>query len=72
MVIVGEMNKEILQQNLGLKHRQHFIKSYLNPAIKEGYIELTVPDKPKSVLQKYRLTEKGLKLKQELENKNNK
>ena len=71
MVIVGEMNREILQQNLGLKHRQHFIKNYLNPAIKEGYIELTVPDKPKSVLQKYRLTEKGLKLKQELKNKNN-
>jgi hypothetical protein len=56
---------------LTIKNRDYFRTEYLNPAIKEGYIELTIPDKPKSVLQKYRLTEKGLKLKQELENKNN-
>ena len=32
---------------------------YLEPALAEGLVELTIPDKPKSRLQRYRLTEKG-------------
>ncbi len=48
-----------LQGKLGFKDREHFGKSYLLPALKDGFIEMTIPDKPKSRLQKYRLTEKG-------------
>jgi ATP-dependent DNA helicase RecG len=44
---------------LGLKHAEHFRKTYLLPAIKAGFVEMTRPDKPKSRLQKYRLTEIG-------------
>ena len=34
-------------------------KLYIKPALKSGLIELTVPDKPKTPKQQYRLTEKG-------------
>jgi len=48
-----------LQNAAGLKHRVHFLKSYLNPMLQQGLIERTIPDKPRSRLQRYRLTEKG-------------
>ena len=52
---------------LDLKHREYFRDTYLLPAIEEGYIELTIPDKPNSPNQKYRLTEKGQLLKTKLQ-----
>lgn len=39
--------------------RTKFRNKYINPLIAEGVLEMTVPDKPNSRLQKYRLTEKG-------------
>ncbi len=44
---------------LGLKDRMLFSKEYLTHAMAEGYIEMTIPEKPSGRLQKYRLTEKG-------------
>lgn len=55
---------------LELKHLPNFRKNYLHPALEANYIEMTLPDKPKSSNQQYRLTEKGLTLKQELSEKN--
>jgi len=57
--ITGEMAGRDLQERLGLKHREHFRHTYLTPALAAGLIERTVPDKPMSRLQRYRLTEKG-------------
>ncbi len=42
---------------LGLVHRASFQKNYLNPALEAGLIQRTIPDKPKSPLQRYRLGE---------------
>ncbi len=39
--------------------RTKFRKKYLNPLIGEGLLEMTIPDKPQSSLQRYRLTAKG-------------
>jgi ATP-dependent DNA helicase RecG len=39
--------------------RTKFRHYVLSPLLTEGLIEMTVPDKPTSSLQKYRLTEKG-------------
>ena len=55
-----------LMFELGLKHRPTFLYSYLQPALELGYIEMTLPDKPNSSLQKYRLTPHGLVVKQNL------
>ena len=46
--------KEILGR-LELKHRPTLINNYLRPALKLGLIEMTVPDKPNSSKQKYRI-----------------
>ena len=48
-----------LRAVLKLKHRPTFRANYLHPALSEKLIEYTIPDKPNSRLQKYRLTKKG-------------
>lgn len=47
-------NTTQLMQRLWLSHRPTFRKNYLNPALKNGLIEMTIPDKPNSKNQKYR------------------
>jgi ATP-dependent DNA helicase RecG len=55
----GAMSRLEIQAALNLKHEDHFRAAYLVPALQTGLIEMTIPDKPKSRLQKYRLTKKG-------------
>lgn len=43
-----------LMERVGLKHRPTFRKNYLLPAIENGYLEMTIPDKPNSSKQRYR------------------
>ena len=50
-----------IQELLGLRHRETFADNYLRPLLECGWLERTIPDKPNSRLQKYRLTEKGRK-----------
>jgi ATP-dependent DNA helicase RecG len=54
----GNTTLEILYL-LKLKDRIGVMRNYIQPALKLGLIEMTIPDKPNSRLQKYRLTEKG-------------
>lgn len=51
----GDYTLAELMQLVGLTHRATFQKNYLNPAIEADLIERTIPDKPKSPKQKYRL-----------------
>jgi Fic family protein len=46
-------------KRLKLSHRPTFRANYLTPALAAGLIEYTIPEKPQSRLQKYRLTPKG-------------
>ena len=57
--LTREMQRRKLQEALGLKHEDHFRNAYLVPALAAGLIEMTIPDKPRSSKQKYRLTDKG-------------
>lgn len=38
---------------LGLKSKETLRRNYLNPAIEEGLVRMTLPDKPKSKNQRY-------------------
>ena len=38
---------------LGLRSKETLRRNYLNPAIEEGLIQMTVPDKPNSKNQRY-------------------
>jgi len=58
-VLAGEMTRQQLKEALGLKDDEHFRKAYLLPALEAGLVEMTIPDKPRSSKQKYRLTNKG-------------
>ena len=58
-VLEGVLYREEIQDKLNLKNRDYFRKNYLVPAIEQGLVALTLPDKPTSKQQKYYLTEKG-------------
>ena len=58
-------NAELMHQ-LDIKHRSTFLYNYLQKALDLRFIEMIILDKPKSSKQKYRLTEKGIKLKESL------
>ena len=51
----NELNANEIMVKLGLKHKPTFRKNYLNPALDKGLIERTIPDKPRSKNQKYRI-----------------
>ncbi len=62
-VIKGEMERQQLQSALRLKQEDHFRETYLIPTLKLGLVEMTIPDKPRSSRQKYRLTTQGVAVK---------
>jgi len=57
--IQGEMSREALQCPLALLDRKSFCERYLKPSLADSLIEMTIPDKPNSRLQKFGLTNKG-------------
>ncbi len=61
-IVDAPRSREELQEAVGIKDREHFRKAYIEPFLTVGWIERTIPDKPTSRLQKYRLTEKGRSL----------
>ena len=58
-VVQGEMSRTEIQEKLGLANAKHFREHYQQPAIARGLLEMTIPSKPRSRRQKYRLTDKG-------------
>ncbi len=57
--VSGVMARQELMDALGLKDRKHFGDAYLQPALDAGLLEMTIPDKPQSSKQRYRLTALG-------------
>ena len=48
-----------LMNLIGRSNRTKFRDQVLRPLLDAGFVEMTIPDKPKSSKQKYRQTEKG-------------
>ena len=67
-IIINELSPNEIRNKLNLKHRQTFRKNYIDPALKAKLIEMTIPEKPNSRNQKYRLTKKGQELKKRIMN----
>ena len=53
---------------MDLTDRTKFRRKYIHPLLEAGIIEQTMPEKPNSQNQKYRLTAKGIALKNSLTN----
>ena len=61
-VLGGEMKRTDIQKALALRHEDYFREAYLIPALTAGLIEMTIPGKPTSSKQKYRLAAEGERL----------
>ena len=60
-----QLNRDVwaeIMEFLELKDRMHFVSDYLQPALNAGFIEMTIPDKPRSSKQKYRLIGQGKRI----------
>ena len=61
-IIKGEMTRNEIMTILGLKDEKHFREHYMQTAINANVMKMTIPDKPRSKNQKYRLTTIGQNL----------
>jgi len=59
LAIRGDMSRAELMTALALKDEKHFRKNYQQAAVALGFVEMTFPNKPRSRLQRYRLTAAG-------------
>ncbi|MHC4926484.1 MAG: Fic family protein [Planctomycetota bacterium] len=53
------MSRQEILEKLELSDRKSMTQRYLRPALDAGFIEMTIPDKPSSKIQQYRITPKG-------------
>lgn len=58
----GEKSCGEIADALEISSKPWLSKTYLAPLIAQGYIALTIPARPKSPLQRYKLLQKGLTL----------
>ncbi|MBP2132158.1 ATP-dependent DNA helicase RecG [Methanomicrobium sp. W14] len=67
MLYQKSMSKSMLSSELGQKEISGQLNKVVRELMAEGYVEYTIPEKPRSRLQKYRLTEKGKKIQEKSE-----
>lgn len=58
-IVKGDMSRAALQETLGLKHRDNFVETYLQPALEAELIEMTFPINPTAVCKNIVLPIKG-------------
>ncbi|MBI4765252.1 MAG: ATP-dependent DNA helicase [Deltaproteobacteria bacterium] len=63
LVVLGSaiLGKKDLALRLGKSKPNRYLNNLVSKMVHEGLIEYTIPDKPNSRLQKYRITRKGRK-----------
>jgi hypothetical protein len=55
----GVLSRKEIFAAIGMNSDTRYFKRNIAPLIEGGFIEMTVPDKPNSSLQKYRVTDRG-------------
>lgn len=55
----GDLGKKDIAKSLGKARPTRYLNDLVRKLVATGIIEYTIPARPKSRLQKYRLTEKG-------------
>ena len=55
------LSRKDIFATIGMNGDSRSFKRHIEPLLADGFIEMTVPDKPNSRLQKYRLTDNGKK-----------
>jgi ATP-dependent DNA helicase RecG len=66
-VLDRDRSRVQILEGLGLRNRSNLVVNYLRPALGAGLVEMTIPDKPTSGRQRYRLTPLGRELRVALE-----
>jgi ATP-dependent DNA helicase RecG len=56
----GPVGRVAAQVAMGLRSRANFLQRYMEPALRGGLVEMTVPDHPNSRVQRYRITPAGV------------
>ena len=59
LAISGDMSRQEVLTALGLRNLGNLRERYLKPCLHAGWIEMTIPEKPSSVNQRFRLTSAG-------------
>jgi predicted HTH transcriptional regulator len=62
IIAAERISRTMIMKKMRLRHKQSFLMHYLQPALYYGIIEMTIPDKPNSRLQQYRLSTLGTAL----------
>lgn len=58
-VLENEMNRQELQEKLGLRHEGNFRENYLEPSLNQGFIIMKYPETPNHPDQRYKLSSLG-------------
>jgi hypothetical protein len=64
--VVGELGNAEIRARLQIKDRADLRDRFVRPSMAGGWVEMTIPDKPSSRMQKYRLTAAGRVLLEQL------
>ena len=51
-----------IREKLNYINRSKFRTCYIRPLLDNGFLEMTIPEKPNSRIQRYRLTSKSIEL----------
>ncbi|MBR6588122.1 MAG: helix-turn-helix transcriptional regulator [Kiritimatiellae bacterium] len=59
LLVGSELKRKEIADRVGMQSRSGYLSRLLAELVEDGLIERTIPDKPNSSQQRYRLTDKG-------------
>lgn len=62
MLYQDTLSKSAIAKNLGKEKPSRYLNDVMRQLIEQEMVEYTIPDKPQSRFQQYRLTEKGKRI----------